>query len=207
MEIGRERQILIGKPFVSYPAHKPPEPKTMKAVVLLCALFVLSAVSLSGSAKDSILEMYPYEPSSDGQKTPPSVITKKPLEDSERQSYVPNCILVADYWMFASKHQERDLKALESKFTKVQKISAFDPESFKFVPSLNREGSLLYNVMDTAISLEETYRKLRGGIDASVFGQPLTIYPDSKIIWRLDRLREVVFDLSGQKSVSLKIRF
>jgi hypothetical protein len=147
----------------------------MKAILLLALAAFSAAVSVSGSTRDRILEMHPFE--------------EIPVSVSATFATSPGLL---------SRSAERDLEdILRPRPPK----AAFDPDRIKFVSEI-KEDSMLYAVTDGIVSIDEAYRKIRGGIETDFWGQPMTLYAHQKLIWRLGKHEKIQLKWSGMKSVS-----
>ncbi len=107
-------------------------------------------------------------------------------------------IFTARYYL-QSKWDERRLE--DRLRPKPAKVSSFDFERIRIISTV-KEDSMLYSVTDGIISMHDTYRKIRGGIETDVWGQPLTLYLHQKVVWRLGKHEKIEIKYSGTKSIS-----
>lgn len=177
----------------------------MKTMLLFALIMVLSAVSVSGSAKDRILEMYSYdEPTRDGtemevKQTATVITTQKTIESVTGV----DAIFTARYYLLSS----RDERSLEEKLRpKQQKVSSFDFERIKIMSRV-KEDSMLYNMAEGVVSMHDTYRKIRGGIEADMWGQPLTLYLHQRIVWKIGKYETLELVYSGRKRLEYSWKF
>lgn len=160
----------------------------MKTLPLLFAFvsFAVSAPDLSAqstSTKDRIREAYSYE-------------TTPPAPAIETTPTVPATSL---YSYSIEKTLVRKL-AIKRKFT-------HDPlENVKFFGVL-RDDSFLSAMADRITAFDDDYRKIRGGLEYNVLGQPMTLYVNSRLVIKTSRYNSVVLTWSGRMSVAKEWKF
>ena len=179
----------------------------MKA--LLFALIALAAASeASGSSKDRIIEMYPYEPTTEEKSETPKQAEQTTPPDERRPE--ASVVLVFTDYSTVSKETERRLRDLEKKFAPRHSYSSSAMEvigQFKFTAKIRDETSMLYNVADRFVSTYELYRDLKGGVDTTVLSQDVTVYVQSRLVWKVSRHEKIEFKWSGMKSISYSRAF
>lgn len=180
----------------------------MKA--LLFALIALAAATeTSGSSKDRIIEMYPFDPSIERKAETPHTISTTPPKTESDKTEMSASFVFADYSSL-SKETERQMLALERRFAPRRSYSSNAMEvisQFKFTAKIRDETSMLYNVTDRFVSTYELYRDLKGGVDTTVFDQPVTVYVQSRLVWKIGRYEKIEFKWSGLKSISYSRAF
>jgi hypothetical protein len=132
------------------------------------------------SAKTRILEAYAYE-------APPSIIQDP---TGETPSIVP----------FRSEATE---EMLATKLT-VRRKPPHDPlERVKILGTV-RDGSFLSNVSDTISLWNEEYRTLKSGLQYSVMGQSVTVYVQSRVVFKIGKREDLELSWSGRGGSNTK---
>jgi hypothetical protein len=171
-------------------------------MLLLCALFALSAVELSGSTKDIILGMYSFD-------EPSSATTEKTATQETTSTQGPEIILVTDLSSM-TKDQERRMKALERLFApkRVSSSNIDALDHFTLITGV-KEDSMTYVAAERIASTYDLWKELKGGYDTTLLGQPVTVYLQSKLVWNIGDGQQIKLRWSGKgiKEVSWTIPF
>jgi hypothetical protein len=162
----------------------------------LWASALLFAIAVSEASAQSVMErirdMFAYN--SEAQASDISQV------DDTDELVVPEAGLLS-----LPLSDQRGFRALFA--PKPPKPSGFEGlDKVKFFASIH-EDSILYSVADTFMSGHEAYRQLKGGVDAVVIGQPMTVYVNSRVVWKIGRHKSLEIKWSGLKSIAYDYAF
>jgi len=154
------------------------------------ALALLFALAITDASAQSVMErvrdMFAYD--SDAQA---SMV----IQDIDSDSSSVEDTEFAPAWTEA-----RRLRTLFA--PRPPKPSGFEGlDKVKFFASIH-EDSILYGIADTFMSGHEAYRQLKGGVDTVIIGQPMTVYVNSRIVWKIGRHKSLEIKWSSLKSIS-----
>lgn len=162
----------------------------------LWASALLFAIAVSDASAQSVMErirdMFAYDP---GTQVSEAVTID--------ESYEP--MIAGEGPLSLPLSDQRELQRLFA--PKPPKPSGFEGlEKVRFFASI-REDSILYGVADTFMSGHEAYRHLKGGVDTVVIGQPMTVYVNSRVVWRIGRHKNIEIKWSSLRSIAYDYAF
>jgi hypothetical protein len=104
---------------------------------------------------------------------------------------------------FCSYSAEKNL----AKKLAIRRRPAHDPlEKVKFF-GVVKDDSFLSTVVDRVAAFDYDYRKIRGGMEYTVLGQPMTLYVHSRLVIKTSTYNSVVLTWSGRMSVAKEWKF
>lgn len=136
------------------------------------------------SIRDRILRAYTYEE------------TASPTPAPERAPAVP----ITSFYSYSAE------KTLAKRLVVRRKLTRDPLEGVTFFGVI-KDDSFLSTVADSVAAFDDDYRRIRGGMEYTVLGQPMTLYVHSRLVIRTSTHKSVVLTWSGKMSIAKEWKF